>query len=130
MSPPTVLVVDDYEGAVETLTDILTAKQYQVETARSGEEAISLAGSTAFDAILMDIVMPGVNGVEALRSIKSVAPGTNVIMMTAYSRHELVEQARKAKAVAVLPKPLDMDRLLALLERMVRKNGGSKGTPR
>lgn len=130
MSSPSVLVVDDDEGAVETLTDILTAKQYRVEIARSGEDAISLARTTPFDAILMDIVMPGVNGVEALRSIKAVDPATNVIMMTAYTRHELVEQARKAKAVAVLPKPLDMDRLLALLARTVRKNGGSKGKPR
>ena len=130
MSPPTVLVVDDDEGAIETLTDILSAKQYQVETARSGEEAISRAGTTPFDAILMDIVMPGINGVEALRSIKAVAPGTNVIMMTAYTRHELVEQAKKAKAVAVLPKPLDMDWLLALLARTVRKNGGSRAKAR
>jgi len=106
MSSPSVLVVDDDEGTVETLTDILTAKQYRVEIARSGEEAISLARTTPFDAVLMDIVMPGVNGVEALRSIKAVDPETNVIMMTAYTR------------------------LLALLARTVRKNGGSKGKPR
>ena len=130
MSPPSVLIVDDDEGAVETLTDILTAKQYQVEIARSGEDAISLARTTPFDAILMDIVMPGVNGVEALRSIRAAAPETKVIMMTAYTRHELVEQARKAKAFAVLLKPLDIDRLLVLLDRTVRKNGGSMGKPR
>src|SRR3990172_8320663 len=130
MSSPSVLVVDDDEGTVETLTDILTAKQYRVEIARSGEEAISLARTTPFDAVLMDIGRRGVRGVEPPGSIKAVAPETNVIMMPAYPRHELVEQARKAKAVAVLPKPLDMDRLLALLARTVRKNGGSKGKPR
>lgn len=130
MSQGSILVVDDDEGALETLTDILTAKQYHVELARCGEDAVSRAKATPFDAILMDIVMSGVNGVEALRSIMAAAPGTNVIMMTAYTRHELVEQAWKAKPVAVLPKPLDMDHLLALLARTVRKDGGSRGKPR
>src|SRR3972149_6920864 len=99
MSPPSVLIVDDDVGAVETLTDILTAKQYRVEIARSGEDAISLARTTPFDAILMDIVMPGVNGVGPRRSSGAAPTGTNVIMMPAYPRHELVEQARKAKAI-------------------------------
>ena len=130
MSPPSVLVVDDDEGTIETLTDILVAKRYRVETALSGDAAIALARRTHYDAVLTDVVMPGVNGVEVLRSIKAMAPGTNVIMMTAFTRHELVEQAKEASALAVLPKPLDMDRLLALLERATRKNGGSMGKPR
>ena len=121
MLSPSILVVDDDAGTVETLTDILTAKRYQVKTALSGEAAITLTRTAHYDAVLMDIVMPGVNGVEALRAIKTAAPGTNVIMMTAFTRHELVEQAKEGTALAVLPKPLDMDRLLALLERATRK---------
>lgn len=130
MSPPSVLIVDDDQGTVETLADILAAKRYQVETARSGDAAVALARETRFDAVLMDIVMPGINGVEALRSIKAAAPGTNVIMMTAFTRHELVEQAKEASALAVLPKPLDMERLLALLRRITRKGNGGQGETR
>ena len=62
--------------------------------------------------------MPGLNGVEALRLMKGLAPGLSVIMMTAFTRDELVEEARQATALTVLPKPLDMDWVLALLVRV------------
>jgi DNA-binding NtrC family response regulator len=121
MPSRSLLVVDDDRGTVETLKDILEAKTYRVASAYSGEAAVEMVRGDGFGAILMDIIMPGINGVDALRSIKAFAPGTNVIMMTAFTRHELVEQAKEASALAVLPKPLDMDRLLALLERATRK---------
>ena len=72
-----------------------------------------------YDAVLMDIQMPGLNGVEALRQMKGLAPTIRVIMMTAFTRDELVEEARQATAVTVLPKPLDMDWVLTLLLRVI-----------
>lgn len=128
MSRPSVLIVDDDPGTVETLTDIFQAKSYRVATAYSGEEAIAEARRARYDAVVMDIVMPGLNGVEALKAIKASAPQTNVIMITAFTRHELVEEAKRGSALAVLPKPLDVDRLLALLESAAR--GRPHGEPR
>lgn len=124
MAPPSVLIVDDDPGMVETLADVLQAKHYQVATAHSGEAAVAMARSAPCDAVLMDIVMPGLNGVEALKVIRAVAPRTKVILMTAYSRHQLVEEGKAATAMAVMPKPLDLDEVLALLERATRTPGG------
>jgi CheY-like chemotaxis protein len=116
---PSVLVVDDDVGMVDTLVDILRARRYRVGTAHSGEAAVAMVRQMAYDAVLMDIQMPGLNGVEALRQIKGLAPKLSVIMMTAFTRDELVEEARQATAVTVLPKPLDMDSVLTLLVRVI-----------
>jgi CheY-like chemotaxis protein len=119
MAPPSVLVVDDDVGMVDTLVDILSARRYRVETAYSGDAAVAMVRQMSYDAVLMDIQMPGLNGVEALRLMKGLAPKISVIMMTAFTRDELVEEARQATAVTVLPKPLDMDWVLALLVRVI-----------
>jgi CheY-like chemotaxis protein len=116
---PLVLVVDDDVGMVDTLVDILSARRYRVGTAYSGEAAVAMVRQMTYDAVLMDIQMPGLNGVEALRQIKGLAPKLSVIMMTAFTRDELVEEARQATAVTVLPKPLDMDSVLTLLVRII-----------
>jgi DNA-binding NtrC family response regulator len=112
-----VLVVDDDVGMIETLTDILEASQCRVSSAHSGKAAISMAAEGAYDAVLMDIRMPDVNGVEALRAIKARAPGTRVIMMTAYTGDELAREAERMTGMPVLPKPLDVAEVLDLVAR-------------
>lgn len=130
MSPPSVLIVDDEVGQVETLADILRAKSYQVATAHSGEAAVAMAQRTPYDIVIMDIRMPGMNGVEALKMIKALTSRTKVIMMTAYTRDELVGEAKRQAALAVLPKPLEMDRLLALIERATQIGTSPHGVSR
>jgi len=118
-----VLVVDDDPGTVETLTDILSAKTYRVTSANSGDAAVEMVRRNGFGAVLMDIVMPGINGVEALKALKAlkpIFPPGKVILMTAYSRHQLVEEAKREGALAVLAKPLDIEALLPLLEQAAR----------
>jgi DNA-binding NtrC family response regulator len=124
-----VLVVDDDAGMVETLADILTAKRYAVSTAASGEAAVDFVRRRDVDVVLMDIKMPGLNGVDALKAMKRAVPGVKVIMMTAFTRDELVEEAHKATAVAVLPKPLDLERVLVLIERAVGPHRSKPGPP-
>lgn len=119
-----VLVVDDDIGMVETLADILAARTYRVATASSGAAAIRLARTTRYDAVLMDIRMPDLDGVQALRAIRAWAPGTPVILMTAFTRHELVEDGRRARAEAILPKPLEMERVLSLLDQLTGRPAG------
>ena len=113
---PSILIVDDDVGMVETLEDILSARSYDVVTADSGEAAIEHVRRRTFDVVLMDIKMPGLNGVEALQVMRRITPGLKVIMMTAFTRDELVDQAHRATAIAVVPKPLDLDRLLAVVD--------------
>jgi DNA-binding NtrC family response regulator len=117
-----ILIVDDDAGMVETLEDILAARNYRVATADSGEAAIEHVGRTAFDVVLMDIKMPGLNGVEALQVMRRMTPTLSVIMMTAFTRDELVDQAHRAAAVAVVAKPLDLDHLLAVVDGISRSS--------
>jgi DNA-binding NtrC family response regulator len=115
-----VLVVDDDAGMVDTLGDILAARGYEVAMAHSGQAAIGMVRQDPYDVVLMDIQMTGINGVEALKAMKSFSPGIRVIMMTAFTRHELVEEARRSHALAVLPKPLDLERVLTLIHGATR----------
>ena len=110
-----VLVVDDDQSMVATLRDILMATGHEVDVAYSGTEAIEVVGELRPDCILMDIRMPGPNGVESFREIKRLSPESFVIFMTAYSDSALVDEARTEGAVEILPKPLDLEVLLGLI---------------
>lgn len=112
-----VLVVDDDRAMVSTLGDVLLASGYEVELAHSGGEAVERAARTRPDCILMDIRMPDLDGVEAFRRIKRLSPASFVIFMTAYSSSSLVVEAQREGAVDVLPKPLDLERVLELIRK-------------
>jgi CheY-like chemotaxis protein len=113
--PKSILVVDDDVGMADTLTDIFQASRYQVATAHSGDAAVAMARSGAYQLVLMDIQMPGLNGVQALTIMKAEGLTPRVIMMTAYTRDELVREAEKQSGFPVLPKPLDLEQLLSLV---------------
>ena len=115
-----VLVVDDEEDMVATLDDVLTEFGYSVDTATSGQEALERVRVRVPDCILMDIRMPGMDGVETFREIKRLCPECSVIFMTAYSASHLVEEALAEGAIEVLAKPLDPERVLTLIEERAR----------
>ena len=83
---PRVLVVDDDPGIRETMGDILTLEGFSVEVAPDGEQAVALCGKQAFDFALLDIRMPGMDGVELLKNAKEIVPELCVLMMTACHR--------------------------------------------
>lgn len=112
---PTILVVDDNQDLLETFALILKRHGFSVETAASGTAAIAKFRQHNFDVTLMDIVMPEVNGIEAFRRIKEIAPNASVILMTAYSDAELLRAARDEGARCVLNKPISIDKLIHLI---------------
>lgn len=114
-----VLVVDDEEDIVAALGDILNEFGYAVETATSGPEALERVRERPPDCILMDIRMPGMNGVDAFREIKRLCPECFVIFMTAYSTSHLVDDALAEGAIEVLTKPLEPERVLTLIDDLV-----------
>jgi len=124
-----VLVVDDDVGMTDTLTDIFEANQYEVAIAHSSEAAVSMARSHVYDLVLMDIQMPGLNGVQALTTMKAEGLALCVIMMTAYTGDELVHDAEKRSGFPVLPKPLDLE-LVFVLAASVACESGRAGTSR
>ncbi|MBM4435058.1 MAG: response regulator [Chloroflexi bacterium] len=115
---PSILIVDDDEGMTETLADIFAARRYDVATAVNGESAVARVSDDRFDVVLMDVKMPGIDGVDALLAMKRRTPDLKVIMMTAFTQDDRVARALDAKAVAVLPKPLDLECVLRLVGRV------------
>lgn len=115
-----VLVVDDDQRMVKTICDILKVKGFDTVPAFSGEEAVEKAGSEAPDCVLMDLKMPGIDGVEALTMIKAASPGLPVVLMSAYASDERTEEARKQGAYGVLAKPVDIQQVLSFLS-LLRK---------
>ena len=116
-----VLVVDDDKRMVRTICDILKIKGFPVLAAYSGEEAVEQVKAMAPDCVLMDIKMPGIDGVEAFRMIKELAPDLPVLLMTAYASEEKILEAKRLGAYAILGKPIDFQSLLSFLSLLKRE---------
>ncbi len=113
MSGFAVLVVDDEPGMRDTLVAILEQNGYQVSSAPDGESAFSAVRERAFDVVVMDVRMPGRDGVSVLEEMGEPPP--QVILMTAYAQEERLRAAVKANAFAVLHKPFETRRMLGLV---------------
>lgn len=127
MKECSVLIVDDNVSLARSFARILKAKGYQTDTAESGMEAIEKVKEkeSGFNLILMDVKMPVMNGVETYKEIKKVSPETAVIMMTAYSVDDLIQEALEEGAYAALDKPLDVDKVISLIERCLSAHNGA-----
>lgn len=117
-----VLIVDDDEALTETLADIMDTEGHKTFRAARGEEAIEMVKKDFFDVVLMDVKMPGMNGVEAFKRIKIISPKSVVIIMTGYSLTDLIEEALKEGVHSVIYKPIDIDNLLKTIDTI--KGGG------
>ncbi|MBV8693740.1 MAG: response regulator [Actinobacteria bacterium] len=114
MTATRVLVVDDELGMRETLCDILQDAGYEVSAAHDGTSALAEVQGQAFDVVLMDIRMPGPDGVTVLQQMGPPPP--RVIMMTAYAVEDQLRRAMDAQAFAVVHKPFQVGYLLNLVE--------------
>ncbi len=122
MEPATVLVVDDEPMMRELLEEYLTELNYRVVTAESGAEAIELVKAQLFDAVLTDIIMPGLDGLELLREAKRHDPAIAVVLITAAPTVNTAVEALKAGAYDYLMKPLNLDELASLLGRLAERS--------
>ena len=106
-----ILVVDDEIEVVRLLKDFLTSKGYEVYMALNGAEAIALVKEVKPDIVLLDIIMPGMGGIDTLKEIKKIDPTTAVIMITAVIDEELANRAVKLGAFDYITKPINIDYL-------------------
>lgn len=120
MRKPTLLVVDDETDALYSFRRVFEKSDYRILEARSGREAIKIAESGEPDVILMDLRMPGLDGLAALKQIRSTDPRTPVILMTAYSSTQGTIEAMKAGAFDYVLKPFDVDRIRAVVQAAVK----------
>lgn len=116
-----VLVVDDDAAITATFEKILRGEGYDVMTATDGEEAIELARQSPFDFVLLDLVMPRMDGLTALRYLNTVAPDARVVILSAYLGRNWEAEALRLGAAAVLPKPPDIPKLLKLCDELTRR---------
>lgn len=112
-----ILVVDDDERVLKSIRGVLEDEGFRVATARSGEEALRLSTQDGPDVALLDIWMPGMDGIEALRRLKRVAPGCEVIMISGHATISTAMAAVKLGAFDFIEKPLSLDALLMTVRR-------------
>ncbi|MBI1390411.1 MAG: response regulator [bacterium] len=110
-----VLVVDDERGMCHILKRMLTDEGYQVETAASGEEALPLIDKHVFDVAMVDVRMPGMDGLQLLDEFRQRSPQTSVIMMTAFGAVETAVNAMKRGAYEYISKPFNNDEIIHIV---------------
>ncbi|UCF03561.1 MAG: sigma-54-dependent Fis family transcriptional regulator [Deltaproteobacteria bacterium] len=114
-----VLVVDDEPMVCLALTNWLEEENYFAQAVEDGPHAIKAVRGENWDIVLLDLRMPGMDGLEVLKQVKEIAPQTVVIMMTAYASIPGAVQAMKEGAYDYIVKPLDVDQLTLMLKRIV-----------
>ena len=121
MTPKRILLVEDEPGLLLTLSDRLTSEGYLVETAQDGEVALARASAEPFDLVVLDVMLPRMNGFDVCRELRQRAVQTPIIMLTA--RGQVVDRVVGLKLGAddYLTKPLDMAELLARIEARLRR---------
>ncbi len=115
----TVLVIDDEESVTEFLREVLEDAGYRVETATDGYRALALVQEVPPDAILLDIRMPDLDGLQVMERIQQIDGGLPVILMTAFGTTEMAIQAMKAGAFDYIVKPFNLDELLLTVKKAV-----------
>lgn len=110
-----VMVIDDEPGVCDILSKVLSKEGYQVRTALSGPEALDIMKSDPAHVTLLDIKMPGMDGIEVLRNIRCVAPEAIVIILTAYGTLETAREALKLGAYDYITKPFDNEFVKAMV---------------
>ncbi|MBI5892580.1 MAG: sigma-54-dependent Fis family transcriptional regulator [Deltaproteobacteria bacterium] len=116
-----ILVVDDEKGQRDILKTILEGEGYDIVTAPNGRDAIKAAQRNAFECMLTDLKMPGIDGIQLMKEVIKESPSTTVVIMTAHGTIGSAVEAMKLGAFNYLTKPLDRDELLVVVKNAVDK---------
>lgn len=118
-----ILVVDDTEELADILTFVLSREGAEVRTAGDGTTAVAVAAATPFDVILMDLGLPGIDGLEACRRITTARPGSTVVMLSARDAAGDRSAGAAAGAAGYLSKPFVPRELVRELQALLAENG-------
>jgi len=119
---PTVLVLDDDVGEVEALTEVLESNGYKAFTANNGREALEIVEKCKPSVSIIDLMLPGMNGLEVVEQIGKKSPCTECIILTAYASSESAIKAIGLGAYSYMTKPYSVDQLLLIVRRAFEKH--------
>lgn len=117
-----VLIIDDEASIRTSLSGALEDEAYEIATAGDGEEGLHLIKNQSFDAVLLDVWMPGIDGIETLRRIKNIKPKQLVVIMSGHGTIETAVSATKEGAFDFIEKPLSLEKLLITLRNGLALN--------
>jgi len=112
-----ILLVDDEKDFLEVMSERIEARGMEVTTAESAMTALEQVESGGFDAIILDLMMPGMDGLETLKAIKKKNPDLQVILLTGHATIEKGIEAMKLGAMDFIEKPADLDKLTAIIKK-------------
>lgn len=120
-SKTSILVIDDDKNQRSMLLFALRDRDYEVVAVESGAQAIGEVAGRHFDAAICDIMMPGLGGVDTLKTLKAAQPGLEVIMATGYATAETALASMKNGAYHYIAKPYELKDLFAILEQALAR---------
>jgi DNA-binding NtrC family response regulator len=112
-----VLLVDDEKDFLDIMSERMEARGMTVKTADSADQALKMLENESFDAIVMDFKMPGMDGIQALKNMKTRKPELQIILLTGYATVEKTVEAMKIGATDLLEKPADLEALTAKIKQ-------------
>jgi len=125
-----ILIVDDEDIVIRSCLRILGDADYDVDVARGGLEALKKIAESRYDLLVVDIMMPQVNGLEVLEHVKKKQPAAEVIIVTGLSQTETALRAQELGAFAYLPKPFTPEEIQDLVAGALEKRqSGVQSTP-
>jgi DNA-binding NtrC family response regulator len=121
-NPFQILLVEDEAPNREALALLLKKAGYEIQTAASGEEAFERLNKAAFDIVVTDLFLPGINGMEILKRVKKESPETHVLMITGNASAETAVEAMKEGAFDYITKPINFEKLKLLMTKALEKS--------
>ena len=115
-----ILLVDDKEEFVSALSNRLLLQGMEVHTATKGEDALAMLQEKTADVVILDVVMPGMGGLETLRRIKETYPHIQVIMLTGHASTKEGIEGMRLGAFDYLMKPVDIEELIAKMRASIK----------
>jgi DNA-binding response OmpR family regulator len=122
------LIIDDEKDFLDIIAERIRARGMDVSTVTSVEDALNMVEEESFDVVIMDFMMPGMNGFQTLKAIKEKKPGVQIILLTGYVPDEKRIEAKALGALDVIEKPPDLKDLIVKIKsvKAQKKNRGKK----
>ena len=121
MVRPAILIVDDEKGVQTSLQGILEDAGFEAQAVPSGEDAVDLLSKREFSVVLLDIWLPGIDGLQALAKIRQISPETGVVMISGHGSVETAVRATKLGAFDFVEKPLSLEKTLLVVKNALHQ---------